>query len=66
MHVLARKKQTEALKVVIDNGFCVDSLNSEGDTALHIACSENDIETVKELLRSGADFMVKNYFIVRR
>jgi ankyrin repeat protein len=43
--------------------YPIDNINQQdqiGDTALHIACSKNDEESVEKLLIAGADKNIKN------
>ncbi|MEQ2162484.1 hypothetical protein GOODEAATRI_020232, partial [Goodea atripinnis] len=43
------------------NGCDVNSQSYSGNTALHIACGRGQVDTVRLLLKSGADSSLKNY-----
>lgn len=43
------------------NGCDVNSQSYSGNTALHGACGRGQVDTVRLLLKSGADSSVKNY-----
>ena len=44
-----------SLKVLIDKGIDVNSLDEDGETALHVACQNNWKEGVEFLIDKGAD-----------
>lgn len=43
------------------NGCDVNSQSYSGNTALHSACGRGHVDTVRLLLKSGADSSLKNY-----
>jgi len=52
--------QTEATKLLIEEGAKIDAQNNDGATALHVAAFFCRTETVKLLLNKGADVKAKN------
>lgn len=55
-------KNTDVLKLFLENGIAVDNCNStKGDTALHIAVEQANLEHVKLLIEYGADVNKTNY-----
>lgn len=51
-----------AVQHALLRGADIDDVDDEGNTALLVATRKNQIESVAELLRSGADFTVQNRF----
>jgi len=49
LHVAARHRDVESIKILVDNGANVSDKNTEGQTVLHIACSVGDEAAVKYL-----------------
>ncbi|XP_065062546.1 serine/threonine-protein phosphatase 6 regulatory ankyrin repeat subunit A-like isoform X2 [Rhopilema esculentum] len=49
LHVAARHKDVDIIKILVDNGANVAEKNTDGQTVLHIACSVGDEATVKYL-----------------
>ena len=60
--VAALYGQTEAARVLVDNGASVNSRNNDGATALHVAAFFCHPETVALLLDQGADPGARNRF----
>ena len=50
----------DLLKFIISLGHPLDITNIEGDTALHLACSECNIEIVSYLLQQNANTSISN------
>lgn len=46
---------------LLQNGCDVNSQSYSGNTALHSACGRGQVDTVRLLLKSGADSSLKNY-----
>ena len=55
MHLAARKKDHELVKLLIESGALVDSQNTEGQTVLHLACILGDENTVRVLFMARAN-----------
>ncbi|TNV86532.1 hypothetical protein FGO68_gene15003 [Halteria grandinella] len=55
MHIAVKKKNREALQELIEMGFPIDEEKQNGVTALGIAVHNNDIGTMKVLIKAGAD-----------
>ena len=47
MHLAARKRDVDMVRILVDYGTNVDVVNGEGQTALHIAAAEGDEAMVK-------------------
>ncbi|XP_054262267.1 ankyrin-1-like [Macrosteles quadrilineatus] len=47
LHLAARRRDVDMVRILVDYGANVDSQNSEGQTALHIASAEGDETLVK-------------------
>lgn len=47
MHLAARRKDVDMVRILVDYGANVDSTNGEGQTALHISSAEGDEALVK-------------------
>ena len=58
----ARKGDTAAVKVLLDNGVDVNAKTRYGATALSYACDKGHIEVVKLLIDRGADVNSKDTF----
>jgi len=54
--------QTEAAKLLVENGASLNATNGDGSTALHTAAFFCHPETVEFLLNQGADSKVTNKF----
>ncbi|KAM6968098.1 uncharacterized protein bcl3 [Aplochiton taeniatus] len=52
---------TEMVHFLIENGCNVNGQSYSGNTALHSACGRGQVDTVRLLLRNGADSSIKNY-----
>ncbi len=46
---------------LLQSGCDVNSQSYSGNTALHSACGRGQVDTVRMLLKSGADSSLKNY-----
>lgn len=46
---------------LLQSGCDVNSQSYSGNTALHSACGRGQVDTVRLLLKSGADSSLKNY-----
>lgn len=51
-----------ALQHALLRGADIDDVDDEGNTALLVATRKNQVESVAELLRNGADYSVQNRF----
>ena len=51
------QEKAELLTALIEAGFNVNASNSEGETALHIACKKGNSKAAKLLLQNGADVL---------
>ena len=58
----ARKGDTAAVKVLLDNGVNVNAKTRYGATALSYACDKGHMEVVKLLIDRGADVNSKDTF----
>uniref|UniRef100_A0A336KKD9 CSON012202 protein n=1 Tax=Culicoides sonorensis TaxID=179676 RepID=A0A336KKD9_CULSO len=47
LHLAARRRDVDMVRILVDYGTNVDSQNGEGQTALHIAAAEGDEQLVK-------------------
>lgn len=47
LHLAARRKDVDMVRILIDYGANVDVQNGEGQTALHISAAEGDDQMVK-------------------
>lgn len=47
MHLAARRRDVDMVRILVDYGTNVDTMNGEGQTALHIAAAEGDEALVK-------------------
>ncbi|XP_072249992.1 B-cell lymphoma 3 protein homolog [Leuresthes tenuis] len=59
MHAV-ENNNTDMVHFLIENGCDVNNQSYSGNTALHIACGRGQEETVRLLLKSGADSSLKN------
>lgn len=46
---------------VLQNGCDINGQSYSGNTALHSACGRDQVDTVRLLLKNGADSSLKNY-----
>lgn len=60
MHAVENNK-AGMVHFLIENGCEVNSQSYSGNTALHSACGRGQVDTVRLLLKSGADSSLKNY-----
>lgn len=54
------RKTTDALEIIYTNTVVIDRTDSDGLTALHYACVNNDKELVVSLLQFGADIEIRD------
>ena len=54
--------QTEAARLLVENGASLDQTNGDGSTPLHVAAFFCHPETVQFLLEQGADLEVRNSY----
>lgn len=47
LHLAARRRDVDMVRILVDYGTNVDTTNGEGQTALHIAAAEGDEPLVK-------------------
>ena len=58
---MAYNNENELLKALLDNnGSFINKKNSLGDTPLHAACRQRNVDGIKLLLKYGADISRKN------
>lgn len=50
------------LKELINAGANVNYINEAGENVLHTACSRNDMNIVKILLKSGCDYNLRDNY----
>lgn len=60
MHAV-ESNNADMVHFLIENRCDVNSQSYSGNTALHSACGRGQVETVRLLLKSGADSSLKNY-----
>ena len=59
LHMATSEGNLEAVRVLLQAGAEVNSVNNDGWTALHSACKWNHVEIAKLLLNGGADCNAK-------
>ncbi|XP_047455020.1 B-cell lymphoma 3 protein homolog [Mugil cephalus] len=59
MHAV-ESNNPDMVHFLIENGCDVNSQSYSGNTALHSACGRGQVDTVRLLLKSGADSSIKN------
>lgn len=60
LHALALEGDPEMLKLSLDSGARVNTVNHSGRTPLHIACARENLDTVNVLLEYGADVNIQD------
>ncbi|KAK5861885.1 hypothetical protein PBY51_017326 [Eleginops maclovinus] len=60
MHAV-ESNNADMVHFLIERGCDVNSQSYSGNTALHSACGRGQVDTVRLLLKSGADSSLKNY-----
>ena len=60
LHLAAKKRDLEMVRILIDYGSNVDSQNNDGQTCLHIASSEGDEALVKYFYTVRASATIKD------
>ncbi|XP_076008872.1 B-cell lymphoma 3 protein homolog [Genypterus blacodes] len=60
MHAV-ESNNSDMVHFLIENSCDVNSQSYSGNTALHSACGRGQVDTVRLLLKSGADCSLKNY-----
>lgn len=71
LHIAARRKDIDMVRILVDYGANVDMQNGEGQTPLHISAGEGDDQLVKYFYTvrasaSIADFQGRNNFLLFR
>ena len=61
LFVLKKGTPKETIQTLIQCGAPVNEQNGDGDTPLHIAARNSDLEFMEVLIASGADTSIKNY-----
>ena len=56
----ARYGEYEELAMYIEQGALIDSIDMSGNTALHKACANGEIECIEVLLSKGAKRILNN------
>jgi len=59
IHLAAKKKKTELVKMLIDAGADLNEKDDTGKTALFYAADTNNKDAVKALLKGGASITVR-------
>ncbi len=59
--VLHYAVDAKTVRLLVEKGANVNAADVEGHTALHLAVTEKRLETVRELIKSGADVNVEEY-----
>ncbi len=62
LHVMARRTDRHAVRLLLDSGANVDVVGDMGETALHIAIRQGDLENVRTLLWFGASTSIQSEF----
>lgn len=60
LHLAVKKKNLEAVKLLLDYGIPISRTNKAGDTPLHIAASKSELTIVEYLVEQGAEINLKN------
>ncbi|VVU95179.1 Ankyrin repeats (3 copies) [seawater metagenome] len=61
LHLAVQYKRIELLKKILGYKININTINSNGDTALHLACTYNYTNIALLLITKGADLNMKNY-----
>jgi ankyrin repeat protein len=61
LFVLKKGTPKETIRTLIQCGALVNEQNGDGDTPLHIAARNSDLEFMEVLIAAGADTKIKNY-----
>ena len=59
LHMATSEGNLEAVKLLVNAGANVNSVNADGWTPLHSACKWNHVEIAKVLMHAGADYNMK-------
>ncbi|MFT0820062.1 MULTISPECIES: ankyrin repeat domain-containing protein [Wolbachia] len=59
--VLHYAADAKTVRLLVEKGVNVNAADVEGYTALHLAVGEKRLETVRELIKSGADVNAEEY-----
>lgn len=54
LHVMARRKDLDAVRALLDAGANVNAVGDMGETPLHVAVTQESFEIVSLLLKHGA------------
>ncbi len=57
---LHKSHDPEIFNVLLENGAHPNSIDLDGNSPLHIKCSEGNLEAIQILLNYEADFKIKN------
>lgn len=57
---LSCEKNGLFLKELLNSGASINYINSQGENALHLACSRGDFDIAKILLENGCDYNLRN------
>jgi ankyrin repeat protein len=60
LHEAALARRMEIVEILCDSGFEVDSVDLEGNSALHLAVTEGYDDILRTLVRKGADVNKRN------
>ncbi|KAH9498484.1 hypothetical protein Btru_007628 [Bulinus truncatus] len=60
LHLACRKKDLEAVKLLVDAGINLDLKNKDGQTAVHVSTWEGDENVLRYLYSVGANFSVQD------
>jgi cytohesin len=55
VHLAATKDHADVLKTLLTHGAAVDAIDSEGQSALHLAASQQNIKAANELIAANAN-----------
>jgi ankyrin repeat protein len=58
LHVVSRRGEADAAKILLEAGAAVNALGEEGQTPIFGAIDSHSVETVKTLLNYGADLSI--------
>ncbi|CAJ0543837.1 Ff.00g039510.m01.CDS01 [Fusarium sp. VM40] len=65
LHSLVREGNLPLMEILLDNGFKIDTRDSEGQTSLHLAISHNHFDIAEKLLSRGADINAEDSSLTR-
>jgi ankyrin repeat protein len=59
--VVLAKREVKFIEILVKRGVPIDGINSEGNTALHLAVKMQWVRFVRKLLACGADMNIPNF-----